>query len=646
MSAIAGILHMDHGSVDMEHGANMMKALRRFPADDVQIWRQDPIFLGCHAQWITPESVGEPMPYYDAERQLAISADAILDNRDELFSRLNVEFSLRKTMPDSQLILLAYAKWGEDAPKRLVGDFAFMIWDERNRKLFGARDFSGARTLYYCRDGERFSFCTAISPLLSASCAKAELNENWLAEFLAVTGMADVVDASLTPYKNIMQVPPSHSVSVAKGEVTLARYSTFSSIERLRLRSGEEYVEAFRDVFQEAVTSRLRTHRQVGAQLSGGLDSGSIVGFAAKALRGEDKILHTFSYVPPDDFADFTPGHLMPDESPYIQSTVQHVGGIKASYLDFQGKDSYSEIGHFLDVMEMPYKFFENSFWMKGMFEKAREEGVGVLLNGGRGNLSVSWGAAIPYYAGLLKKLRWFKLLREARLYSLNVGSGRKHVLSRVGREAFPFVKNIGPRKSPYQFPVLINADFAARTKVYAKLAEHGLDRSGWVAGNHVRDHRMRHFEELFHWNASNTLAAKLSLHYSLWKRDPTNDLRVIRFCLSVPEEQYVQEGLDRALIRRAAEHLLPDKVRLNQRVRGVQGADWVHRMLPAWDEFIEEAKQLAADAAFMEYVDGSVVKAALAEVLKGARPEHAINPNFKALMRSVIVRRFIRNLA
>ena len=87
-------------------------------------------------------------------------------------------------------------------------------------------------------------------------------------------------------------------------------------------------------------------------------------------------------------------------------------------------------------------------------------------------------------------------------------------------------------------------------------------------------------------------LHAKLSLRYSLWKRDPTNDLRVVRFCFSVPEEQYVQNGLDRALIRRATENVLPDEVRLNQQIRGIQGADWVHRMIPYWNTFIDEVKQ------------------------------------------------------
>ena len=109
---------------------------------------------------------------------------------------------------------------------------------------------------------------------------------------------------------------------------------------------------------------------------------------------------------------DFTPRHLMPDERPFIKTTVEYVGGIKDHYLDFEGRNSYSEIDDFLETMEMPYKFFENSFWLKGMFEKAHEKDIGVLLNGDRGNFTISWGSAIDYYAILLKRLKWVTLFQ------------------------------------------------------------------------------------------------------------------------------------------------------------------------------------------------------------------------------------------
>ena len=83
--------------------------------------------------------------------------------------------------------------------------------------------------------------------------------------------------------------------------------------------------------------------------------------------------------------------------------------------------------------------------------------------------------------------------------------------------------------------------------------------------------------------------ATKLSLRYSLWDRDPTNDLRVIQILFISSRRSICSKWFRSSLIRRSTEKFLPDKVRLNQRIRGVQGADWVHRMIPYWNIFIDE---------------------------------------------------------
>ena len=216
MSAITGIYQTNEEPVNLQHGQSLMAALQKYPANDIQTWHSDKVFLGCHAQWITPESVGERLPFYDHERQCAITADAIIDNRKELFEKLQVKPSEQNQITDSELILLSYYKWGEDAPKHLIGDFAFMIWDEKKQRMFGARDFSGSRTLYYHKNYGTFAFCTTIQPLLSLPYVEKRLNEEWLAQYLAISGMVDAVDSSITPYQNIGQVPPSHSISVEK----------------------------------------------------------------------------------------------------------------------------------------------------------------------------------------------------------------------------------------------------------------------------------------------------------------------------------------------------------------------------------------------------------------------------------------------
>ncbi|PHA03104.1 asparagine synthetase B [Bacillus pseudomycoides] len=643
MSAITGILHFNDEPISIEHGIRLMKDLQKYPADDVQIWHKDNVFLGCHAQWITPESIGEQLPFYDYERQLSITADAIIDNRDELFERLQVDYADRKRMTDSELILLSYQKWGEETPKYLVGDFAFMIWDEKNRKLFGARDFSGSRTLYFYRGQQRFAFCTLIKPLFTLPYIEKALNEQWLAEFLAIPVNFESVDPSLTVYKHIEQVPPSHIISVKDGRVTLLRYYTPVAGEMLRLKSNEEYEEAFREVYQSAVKARLRTHHQVGAHLSGGLDSGSVVSFASGDLRKENKKLHTFSYVPVEGFVDWTHKGRVADERPFIQSTVQHVGNIKDHYLDFAGRSPLSEVDDWLETLEMPYKFFENTFWLKGVYEEAHQQGIGVLLSGQRGNWTVSWGPVLDYQAMLLKRLRWIRFFRELHLYSRNIGVKKSRVFAVVRKKAFPFLNQVFSSEEQCLFPVIINPEFAKKMNVLDKLKEHDIDMTGSSIST-AYDMKQKQFEQLYYWSINGTYGTKLSLRYSLWDRDPTNDLRMIQFCLSVPEEQYVQSGLDRALIRRATKNYLPDKVRLNQRVRGVQGADGVYRMAPAWNKFIEELQQLSTDPIISEFLNVEVIKAAILRIREEPRPEYAFDLDFRILMRSLIVHRFIKN--
>lgn len=642
MSAITGIVNLNKENIPVENGIRMKKCLEDFPFNQSDTWHKNNVYLGCHAQWITPESKHEKLPFYNSERKLAITSDAIIDNRDELFSYLQVEREKRESISDSELILLSYCKWEEDSPKYLVGDFAFLIWDERKQKLFGARDFSGSRTLYFHRNNQRIAISTIIEPLLQLQEIKKELNDQWLAEYIAISSVVDVVDTTITPYKHIEQLPPSHSFTIVDGKFKMTRYCTLSNNEPLKLKSNFEYEEAFQEVFQEAINSRLRTYKNVGAHLSGGLDSGTVASFAANGLKGQQKKLHTYSYIPPEGFEDFTPKYRLANETPYIQSTADYLEGtINNTYLDFESKDPFLEIDNFLEIMEMPYKFFENSIWLKGIYEKAHQDGVGVLLNGGRGNLTISWGPALEYYSLLLKQLKWIHLYKEVAAYSRNYGVKKSRTFSYVSKLAFPIINQISQSIKPYKYPRLINSEFANRTNVFEKLSFHGIHEVGDSFPDIFED-RKRHFQELFHWNATNTLSTKLSLRYGLWKRDPTNDLRVIRFCLSVPEEQNVQNGFDRSLIRRSTVNYLPDKVRLNQKYRGVQGVDWVHRMSSNWNHFVDELDLMVRESRVFEYLDEEVIKTAILKVKEGPRPERATDPYYRIAIRGLIINRFI----
>ncbi|MGG3564183.1 asparagine synthase-related protein [Neobacillus rhizosphaerae] len=636
MSAIAGIYHLNNEPINLEHGNRMMKELEKYPADDIQTWHNDKVFLGCHAQWITPESLGEKLPYYDHERKLAITADAIIDNREELFERLQVDKSKRKEITDSELIVLSYHKWGEDSPKYLIGDFAFMIWDEREQKLFGARDFSGARTLYFYKNKHKFAFCTVMEPFFVLPYLDQSINEDWIAEYLASINMIETIAPYSTVYSMINQIPPAHTLLIKNGKIKFSRYVNLDEVEKLSLKNESDYLEAFRDIFQVAVNSRLRTFRKVGAHLSGGLDSGSVVSFAANSLKTNGKVLNTFSFVPQKSFVDWTPKNRFADESPYIRTTVDFVGNISDMYLNFDGCTPVTEINNLITALEMPYKFFENSIWIKGIYEKASESDIGILLEGSRGNYSISWGPALEYQALLLRKFRVLKFLNELSCFSRNIGISRSKILPLLKGYALDFHK----KEFSYINPSYTNTELLERTNIIEKINEYEHIYNpfrGLLEGRKV------HFNQLMSWTIDGVVNTKLSLRYSLWKRDPTNDLRVIRYCLSVPTEQYVQNGMDRALIRRALKGYLPDEIRLNQRTRGIQGVDVIHRMSGTWGDFTRELNNLSTDPIITNYINVSKIKEAITRVKKIPDESFVYNPEFGILGKSLILYRFLK---
>lgn len=639
MSAIVGIYNFENERIDSyQDGVIMLEALSEYPADDVKFWFNDNVFLGCHTQWITQESVTEVLPYFNSEKRIGITADAIIDNRHELFEKLGIKKSLQHNVSDSQLILEAYDRWGEDSPKYLVGDFAFMIWDERKKHMFGARDFSGTRSLYYFLNKNTFRFSTSIKPLLSSKIVKHQINKQWIAEFLAIPGMNETIDSTITPYDSILQIEPSHTIKINHmGIITSKRYCKLDDIKKLKLRTNEDYVEAFNEVFGHAVKCRLRSYKNVGSQLSGGLDSGTVVSHASRTLRLEGKKLYTYSSIPSKEFKDWTPFHRIADESPYIDKTISYVGNISESYLSFEDRNAFKEIPEWLSILEMPYKFFENSHWIRGTFEHAKNHDVKVLLNGARGNFTISWGHALDYYASLIKSLKIIQFYYELNAYCHNMGVNKKRALTVIRNKIFPELSNT----SDYQFLSLVNVHFLKEYNALDRISRFGMNPT--IQSNlDTFQKRMNHFRETFTWNGNGISRTQLSLKYGVWDRDPTNDLRVIKFTLAVPENQYVQNGIDRSLIRRSTKDMLPEEVRFNQNSRGIQGVDWLYRIIPFWKIIIQELRNIKQDSTISEYINLNALTDMVNKYQNPPATNLAFNPDIRSLMRVLVLKRFL----
>lgn len=143
--AIGGVIDFNNLKINENIAENMIKALKKYKIDKVNSINRKNSLMVCGQIIITEENINEVLPYYKEDTNLFITADVILDNRKELFKEFNIIEEKQKITTDSELILMAYEKYGEECPKYLLGDFAFVIFDEKKEKVFCARDHMGGK---------------------------------------------------------------------------------------------------------------------------------------------------------------------------------------------------------------------------------------------------------------------------------------------------------------------------------------------------------------------------------------------------------------------------------------------------------------------------------------------------------------------
>ena len=213
MSGIAGVYYLDGRTVDSADLERMVDILAHRGPDGAAVWCEGSAGLGHRMLHTTPESLHEELPLVSAYGDLALTADARIDNRGELLSALRIDRP-HEEVCDSELIIEAYKKWGERCPERLLGDFAFAIWDGRNRRLFCARDHMGVKPFYYYRSYRLFAFASEIKALLCLPDVPHKLNEVQIADYLLDNYYED---KAVTFYEGILRLPPAHVTSVSHG---------------------------------------------------------------------------------------------------------------------------------------------------------------------------------------------------------------------------------------------------------------------------------------------------------------------------------------------------------------------------------------------------------------------------------------------
>src|SRR5882762_7531099 len=320
MSVQFGKWNFDGRPVDRDYLEKVKASIAPYGPDDAGSYSKGNISILYRAFHTTKESRRETQPHVTASGAI-LTWGGRLDNRTDLIRQLRDVVTAAST--DVAIVAAAYEYWGGDCFAMLIGDWALSLWDPHTRSLILAKDPIGTRHLYYSFDSQQVTWSTILDPLVLFAGKTFALCEEYIAGWFSFFPAAH-----LTPYVGIHSVPPSSSVLIRAGKHTISKYWDFDPDKKIRYRTDGEYEEHFRAVFAEAVRRRLRSDSPILAELSGGMDSSSIVCMADTITRRGDADtprLDTMSY-----YDDSEPNW---NERPYF-TKVEEKRGRTGTHID------------------------------------------------------------------------------------------------------------------------------------------------------------------------------------------------------------------------------------------------------------------------------------------------------------------------
>jgi asparagine synthase (glutamine-hydrolysing) len=548
MSAICG--HWSNSAPeDYLSIIKMTDKLNHWGADKVTHWRKKAVALGHLMLLNTPESHSEELPYFHSESGLCITADLRLDNRSHLLSQLD---GVDKNSADSQFILKAYQKWGVDCPKHLLGDFAFAIWDEGEQRLFCARDHVGIKPLYYYFKDGCFAFSSEIKGILALGNIDQTLDELWIADFL----IRRHVDRSNTMYQHIQRLDGAHSLIFQNGEIQIQKYWEFNTQAEIKLSNEAEYIEAFNDKLDVAVKRRLRTSYGIAAELSGGLDSSTVVHHLHKQIGSN---FHAFSLTPFSKDFDFM------SERGYIEPFSQ-AKGFNVNFLDGTERSMQAALEWNIRVQDEPLRDM-NGMFRDIIYEECRDKDCRILFSGFGGQEMVSSGVNITLDLLGNGQFRDFwnevkqrskidgenahvNAVKQSGLVMLQKLSVNPNLISNQARTRYRNqIKRLSIRPIQPQFAKRIDIQERLRKYIHA-----------FTFKGNVRQRQVQRFltpNMPFRLETCDIATRSFHLEY----RYPLLDLELLEFYLALPPLLKSRNGYGRYLIRKAHEAVTPSEL-------------------------------------------------------------------------------------
>lgn len=604
MSALAGIWRFD-GKPEVDADCARMLAAQQIygPLDERQ-WCNGALAIGRRLFRTLPEDKFDCQPQHSRDGRLSLVADVRLDNREELAAELGLSPGAAQHLCDAAILLESLERWGEEALTRLVGDFAFVLWDAPAQRLLLARDFLGYRPLHYHRGRGFFAFASMPKGLHALAEVPHGPDEQVVAEFLVMMPR----QGSRTFFRDIARVEPAHVVTVTRDGVSSRRYWHPQRPGRNRLRS-RDYVEGVRHHLDRATQSRLRgVNGAVAAHLSAGLDSSAVATTAARLLAPRGGRVVAFTGVPRVGYDGPSSRGWFNDEGPLAAATAAMYPNIEHVLIRSTRQSPLDGLDRAFYLNDQPAPSLSGIDWVSAINRAARERKLTVMLTGGLGNMTLSYTGE-ELLTELLLAGRFIRLWREATYWVENTNSSWGGALIRTFGPFLPvwLWRWTERRAQGRAYNVLdytaIRADYLAERDLATLARERDLDFAGrpWKDGFAFR-------LRIMSWAAHGELYKGSLAGWGLDMRSPLADKRLVEFCLSVPTDEYLYKGIPRSLARRALADRVPPVV-LNEYKRGYQVADWHEALIGVRAEIAAEVDRLAAHASAAKMLDIAMMK-------------------------------------
>ncbi|MFO1270415.1 MAG: asparagine synthase-related protein [Rubrivivax sp.] len=635
MSAIGGVVDTARGP-DRAALERLQAVLRPYGADDQRLWLQGPCGLVRTLLRTTPEDGFDRQPVQRAEA--VVLFDGRLDNRDELAAALGIAAGRAAAMADSELAAEACARWDSEAVHRLLGDWALACWQPQRQRLWLARDPLGARPLFWHQAGARFAFASLPKGLFALPGVPRTLDEGRLADLLCLLPMQG--DASL--FEGVKRVQPGHRVVVESGRVAAERWHRFDAGRTLRLARDEDYVEAFGEQLERAVACRLRASGLVASHLSSGFDSATVTALAARALAREGRGLVAYTAVPRAGYDGPAPAGQHVDEGPGARALARRLRNVEHVLVESGSRSPLAQLQRDIERMDRAPLNLCNTGWANAIQADAAARGVKVLLTGLAGNMSISWSGEtrLPALLGEGRLGAWWTEVRALRRRErgrrwrqLLAASVAPHLPGPLWR-GLQRLRGRGLSLPDYS---AIHPDWLADPATRERLRGSGWDTSYQprADGRRLRIDVLERMD-----NPEPAIAANVD---GLELRDPTADLRLLEFCLAVPEEQSLRDGHTRWLLKRYARDLLPPEI-TGSPTKGLQAADWHEALAAAAPELQSALEGLQRHGRAGRLLDLASLQASLARLpARGWQRDEVVRTYRMKLLRGTAAGAFVR---